>query len=595
MGRKKLKKPQLKWRVVKDIVVILGISLLISAIGGFFYFERIACEQKISDEKAKQQQLSNQLSFMTEDIQQYADSILVDEQLQELLEESAENEYEKRRKQDRISRRLMFYSNLRSYISSTILITEDGSCYESNYNRRGADGQGEEISEEIYDVHFESEDSVFSEYYRVKESEPEQKLICYRVPLLDKYEYGQQIGILYMEVYLDYFLEQVKLYGSGYENICLISSGQNFLYRKDTDGIIQKFMGQEHTLAEESASRIGEGYLISTEIQPSGWRLCTLLPRSQIWQSSRFVLNFFLVSFLFSIGMVIFFSSKIMERIVRPVVRLSEQMEEDDYGNLGAIEIVHTGDEIETLYRCYCAMIEKLREEEQVRAEQEKKKKEMEFAIMQSQIAPHYLYNVLNTVIFLAAAEKKKNIVELVRALIYTLQETLDLGDEQVETTVEKELRLVRAYLDIQKYRYRGKFQSEISCEEELENCIVPKTIIQPMVENALVHGILPSERVGTVTVQVCREGEKLVVKVADDGVGIEEERLREYETGAVKSAGTKKTKKREGRKQIGIENVRERIRYLYGEAYGLKIQKREGGGTEVLLYLPLRKGEHMQ
>lgn len=588
MGRKKSKNAQLKWRVVKDIVVILGISLFISAICGFFYFKEVVCEQEISNEKAKQQQLSNQLTFMIEDIEQYAESILVDEQIQKLLNETTQNEYEKRKKYDRISRRLMFYSNLRSYIYNTSLIMEDNICYESNYKNEKRDVFDKKAEDTQFIEYFKEMDRSFSKVYALSYEKSDKKLICYRIPILDPYEYGRQLGMLYMEIYLDYFLEQVEWYGNTYENICMTDKDGIILYEKDKDYKIQEFMEKknkdEEAEKESDIYKIKKGYVIGTEIEAAGWKICTVLPEEEIWKSSRFVLNFFLLSFLFSLGMVIFFSSKMMERIVRPVVKLSEQMEKEDYGNLEQIEIVHTGDEIETLYRCYCDMIEKIQEEERVRTEQEKKKKEMEFAILHSQIAPHYLYNVLNTVMFLAVAEKNKKIADIVRALIYSLQETLDIGGDQLETTVDKEIKLVEAYLEIQEYRYGGRFQSEILCGENLKGYVVPKTIIQPLVENALVHGILPSDREGMIIVHIYQKKEKIVIQVEDDGIGIPETYLKENET------EDRIVSEQEGRRHIGIQNVRERIRYLYGEGYGMKIERREGGGTRIILYLPLKE-----
>lgn len=591
MGRKKSKNAKLKWQVVKDIVVILGISLFISAVCGVFYFKQVVCKQQISDERAKQEQLCNQLTFMIEDMEQYAQSILVDEQLQKFLQETVESEYEKRRKYDQISKRLMFYSNLRSYIYNTSLVTSDGICYESNYRDQKTDIFEQKKEKMYFKEKFKETGSLFSEEYAVSVGNSDTKMICYRMPLFDPYEYGRQAGTLYMEIYLDYFLGQMEQYGEAYENICLTDKEGMVLYEKDQDYMIQNFMKKEdgdiekkEKTEEKKNYEMEEGYLLCTEIEPAGWKICTVLPKSEIWRSSRFVLNFFLLSFLFSLGMVILFSSKMMERIVRPVVRLSEQMEKENYGNLEQIQIVRTGDEIETLYKCYCSMIEKIQEEERVRMEQEKKKKEMEFAIMHSQIAPHYLYNVLNTVMFLAATEKNKKIVDIVRALICTLQETLDIGSDQVETSVEKEIKLVEAYLDIQKYRYGGRFESKILCEENLNGYIIPKTIIQPLVENALVHGILPAERKGMVLVRVSKAEEKIVIEVEDDGIGIQESYLQERET------ESQNVPKKDGRRHIGIQNVRERIRYLYGDSYGMKIERREGGGTKIVLDLPLKE-----
>lgn len=145
--------------------------------------------------------------------------------------------------------------------------------------------------------------------------------------------------------------------------------------------------------------------------------------------------------------------------MVRPVTELSKQMERTEYGKQQPIHIVHTGDEIEILYQCFQDMMTELYKGEQERIAYEKQKRDMEYDITLSQINPHYLYNVLNTVVYLSAAGKNQDVVKIVHSLIYTLHETLKVGDGNVETTIEKELELTKCYLDIQRYRYPDFFR----------------------------------------------------------------------------------------------------------------------------------------
>ena len=178
--------------------------------------------------------------------------------------------------------------------------------------------------------------------------------------------------------------------------------------------------------------------------------------------------------------------------------------------------------------------------------------------------------------------------MKIVHSLIYTLHETLKVGDGNVETTIEKELELTKCYLDIQRYRYPDVFQVEVKCEEGLKDCLVPKTMIHPLVENAILHGILPTEASGKIWIIIQKQGGKLCVMVKDEGIGVSKEQLKRFKQG--ETMAENKT-----RKHIGVENVRERIRYLYGEGFGMEIQSTQGKGTTVILTLPVKRAEEKE
>ena len=489
MERGKVEKRQLKWRILKNISLILTVCMVLSTIVGFFYFEKVVREQKISDEQAKLHQVSNQITFMTKDIQKFAQSILIDKELQEVLEiESFESEFQRQSVYDRVAKRLVFYNGLRTCISSSVLKMENEIYYGNSYTEIDTDSARTKLERKELIEYTNSKDYIYSDpYYNTKQEEP---LICYQVQMWDKYHFGKPKATLYLEIYLEYFLEQVRIYSESYENVCLLGNGQKILYEQEPDGAIQNYLKDGEKVKEEGYTKIEGGYLISDSIDAAGWKLCTLITNQYLWQKSRFVLEFFLLSFLISMGVILVFISRTMENIIQPVTKLSRQMKKIEYGKFEMVEIVHTGDEIETLYECFQNMLCEIQKGAEERIQHEHQKKEMEFDIMLSQINPHYLYNVLNTVVYLASAKKNKDVVKIVHSLIYTLQETLNVGERSIETTIAKELELTRCYLAIQEYRYPNMYTVEIQCTESLMECLVPKTIIQPLVENAILHGI---------------------------------------------------------------------------------------------------------
>ena len=597
MERKELRKGGLKWKILRSITIFIAVSMAVSALAGYLYFVRIVREQKISDEEAKQQQVVNQMQFMAEDIDNFAKSIIIDETLQTALEESQMNEFELSRKKDRISKRLAFYNSLKTYVASSFLELENGARYGSGFGASEEDYIERKFGIQEF-VEFQQDSSLkYSKPYIGLESRVTSPVICCRVKIWDQEHFGKQQGTLYIEVYLSYFIDQMEVYGQEYENVCLLGTGGEVLFQNDKNNRIQEYIKREGSALrgnldpgssisvgdqDTSSRRTDGGYLISHAAGETGWQLYTLISNEYLWRQSHFVLNFFAISFVLSLGLVLIFTSRTLEKRIQPITYLSEQMGTMQYDSMDSVEIVHTGDEIQTLYECYQAMIAEIQRGIEERIAYEKQKKEMEFDIMLSQVNPHYLYNVLNTVVYLAAAEKNKRIVKIVNSLIYTLQETLNLGEHDVETTIEKELELTKCYLQIQEYRYPDMFEVELRCPEKLKGYGILKTSIQPLVENALLHGILPTESRGKIIVMIEETAGNIVVKVTDDGQGIADDRLYKFQN------GENLVYEKNGRKHIGISNIRDRIEYLYGEPCKMEIRRLDEGGTEVVMCLPV-------
>lgn len=588
MERKELRKGGLKWKILKSITIFIAVSMAFNALAGYLYFVRIVREQKISDEEVKQQQIVNQMQFMTEDIDNFAKSVIIDETLQMALEEEEQlSEFELSRKKDRISKRLAFYNSLKTYVASSFLELENGGRYGNGFGASEEDYLERKFGIREF-VEFKKDDSLqYSKPYIGLESRVTSPVVCYRVKIWSQEDFGKQQGTLYIEVYLNYFIDQMEVYGQEYENVCLAGSSGEVLFQNDKDKKIQEYIKKQGTIKENLSLRTENGYLICHAVGYTGWELYTLITDGYLWRQSYFVLNFFAISFVLSLGLVLVFTSRTLEKRIKPITYLSQQMGNTQYDSMDSVEIVHTGDEIQTLYECYQAMIGEIQRGIEERITYEKQKKEMEFDIMLSQVNPHYLYNVLNTVVYLAAAEKNKRIVKIVNALIYTLQETLNLGEGRVETTIEKELELTKCYLQIQEYRYPDMFETEISCPESLKGYRILKTSIQPLVENALLHGILPTESKGKITVTIEEAEGNIIVMVRDSGQGIADDRLLKFRN------REQIVYEKNGRKHIGISNIRDRIEYLYGEPYEMKIRRRKEGGTEVMMRLPvLQDGE---
>ena len=215
--------------------------------------------------------------------------------------------------------------------------------------------------------------------------------------------------------------------------------------------------------------------------------------------------------------------------------------------------------------------------EEQVTREQKQLRK-AEFELLQAQINPHFLYNTLDTIVWSAEAGNQKQVVKMVGSLSDFFRSSLNKGKEIV--TIRDELQHVRSYLEIQQIRYQDILKYEIDVPEELFDYQIPKITIQPIVENALYHGIKNKRGGGTIVVSGKDEGETMLIQVKDDGKGMKPERLKEINKDLT---GTKL----ENTAIYGLYNVNERIRLSFGEEYGITVESTYEVGSCISIRLP--------
>ena len=227
------------------------------------------------------------------------------------------------------------------------------------------------------------------------------------------------------------------------------------------------------------------------------------------------------------------------------------------------------------------AMIDKINELlEQVTTEQTRLRK-AEFELLQSQINPHFLYNTLDAIVWLAESGEKEKVVSTVSSLSNFFRASLNQGKDIV--TLKEDIGHVRSYLEIQKIRYQDILDYEIDIDEEINECLIPKITIQPLVENALYHGIKNKRGKGKISIKGKKTDDGAKISISDDGLGITADRLRVVMNNINNRSDSEKT-------TYGLYNVNERIRLNFGEKYGIKIESEYGMGTTVQILLPINE-----
>lgn len=268
----------------------------------------------------------------------------------------------------------------------------------------------------------------------------------------------------------------------------------------------------------------------------------------------------------------------IVTDIIRPIKELSRVTEQVAEGDFSARAEVKTQDEVAVLADSVNLMTESLEGLVTKIKEDERKMRKADLRLLQEQINPHFLYNTLDTIVWLIEGNDSDKAVSMVMSLSEFFRLVLSKGKEYI--TIQEEELHIKSYLEIQQVRYRNILEYEIRIDPVLYQYQILKLTLQPLVENSLYHGIKYKRAKGRITVTGQMEGERILLRVEDDGVGMEEEELHKLQGEIEKPC-------KETEKGFGLANVNERIRMNFGAEYGMKIDSVKGKGTCVEIVIP--------
>lgn len=278
----------------------------------------------------------------------------------------------------------------------------------------------------------------------------------------------------------------------------------------------------------------------------------------------------------------VFTSHKIMIGITEPIHKLSEATKQAASGDFAVRAQENSDDELTILNTSFNYMIEKIGNlVDDIRIEQQNLR-QTELRLMQAQINPHFLYNTLDSIIWLAEAGENEQVISMVSSLSSFFRVALSKGRDYI--TLEEEKTHVKSYLQIQQLRYRDILEYTIQIPEDLYEYQILKLTLQPLVENALYHGIKNKRGVGHIKVTGKKENENLILCVYDDGIGMTEERLL-YMQAVIDG----ECNSEENKSGFGLANVNQRLKLNYGSAYGLVLDSVYGAWTKVTITIPIQ------
>ena len=312
----------------------------------------------------------------------------------------------------------------------------------------------------------------------------------------------------------------------------------------------------------------------------TGWKLLSVTPEKGLSLSNlkmRLFVAFVAAAFLLVLMLI---NAFISSKITNPIQELEKSVNAIEAGELD--REVYTGGsyEIQHLGRSIGDMAMRIRMLMQDIVMEHESKRKSEFDTLQSQINPHFLYNTLDIIVWMIENEKKQEAVKVVTALARFFRISLSKGKSII--TVRDELEHIRNYLTIQQMRFKNKFIYEIEAGEEVMDLACLKLMLQPLVENAIYHGMEFMDGDGEIRVTVQRQGDDLWIEVCDNGLGMTEEQVESL----LSEKPPVPSRRGSG---IGVKNVNERIRLYFGEGYGIVIVSEPDEGTAIRIHLPAK------
>ncbi|MBW5445421.1 HAMP domain-containing protein [Cohnella sp. CFH 77786] len=326
-------------------------------------------------------------------------------------------------------------------------------------------------------------------------------------------------------------------------------------------------------------------FVVFTTSSATGWKIVGNVTLQEIVQDANEIRQLIIVSVMLSILFTITLYFFITARLTRPIQFLKNKMRQAASGYLDAKVKPAGQDEIADLGKSFNIMLEKIKAllDQSIREKELVQKAELR--TLQAQINPHFLYNTLDSVVWMAEAGKKDQVIQLVQAFSRFFRISLNKGRDWI--SIKSELDHVQSYLIIQQIRYRDILDYEISVDGELQVFPILKMTLQPLVENALYHGIKNKRGKGMIRIGGHVEQERdIVLTVEDDGAGMSAERLAEVREGLNRQRAPDEEEDGAGG-GFGLQNVHQRIRLYFGERYGVGIESAEGAGTRIFVRIP--------
>lgn len=364
----------------------------------------------------------------------------------------------------------------------------------------------------------------------------------------------------------------------------IVDADGNIVYHPQQQQLYNELQTENIDLVMNAGSDIvtwGDGinkkmYSISRS-EKTGWTVVDCVRVEELLRRSNEAQSIYVLVAIGLMAVALFFSRFVAKSITLPIQRLCDSMERVQEGDFSVSDIVvDSENEIGSLTKSFNVMTQRIHELMAQNIWEQEAKRKSELKALQSQINPHFLYNTLDSIIWMAEGKKNEEVVLMTASLARLLRQSISNEDELV--SIGQEIEYARGYLTIQKMRYKDKLEFWIEVEPSILNIRLIKLVLQPVIENAIYHGLKYKESRGLLLVKGFMKNGNAVLQVIDDGVGMDQETLDHiYERHKVDYHSN----------GVGIYNVQKRLQLYYGNEYGIVYESKPGEGTTATITIP--------
>lgn len=396
---------------------------------------------------------------------------------------------------------------------------------------------------------------------------------------------GEKEGVFFIDLNysaISELCDQNTIGTKGY--VFILDESGNIVYHPQQQQLYNELQTENIALitdTEDDTVRTGTGnkgklYCISRS-NKTGWTVVGCMSVSELLKKSNQAQSIYVLISAILMIVALIFSSFLAKGLTYPIQRLRDSMARVQEGDFNGADVeIDSENEIGSLTRSFNVMTHRIQELMEQNVKDQEAKRKSELKALQSQINPHFLYNTLDSIIWMAEGKKYEEVVLMTASLARLLRQSISNEDEVVP--ISREVEYAKGYLTIQKMRYKDKLEFQIDVEPSILNIPLIKLVLQPIIENAIYHGLKYKESKGLLLVKGFMKDGNAVLKVIDDGVGMDEETLAHiYDRHKVNYHSN----------GVGVYNVQKRLKLYYGENYGITYESEQGVGTTATITIP--------
>ncbi len=565
-------------QMIAYMTIVVSCIIGVSSAFASYYFSQTTKNRLLRDYSNLLEYSSSQLELFYNDIRQYGIMIAADDDLQKSISKK-ENAADMVLKKYKINEVLRPYASLHNSLASIELQTEDGIVYSSETNNKIVGDFNKNSIENLVNTR-EGLTGVRKIYCANKKI----SVISFAMPVNNYFDNEYSTAVLYLNIPYQEFEEKIKGDMTDFNWIILQSKKGDIIFftgnQKENEEKVIEQLGHAEWNQEGIWLKEHE-IILKHHMNGNGMDFLMSVTDSYIQKEIKTVKLFF--EMLFVVSLIICLSGVCTVTIhsTASIKKMTEAAYKISSGYRSVFVKPEGTEEIKRFINVFNEMTRSI--DRQIHEIQlaEKEKNQLKMDILMAQINPHFIYNTLNSVIYLSQMGQNEKVETLVKAFVYLLQDNMKTGVDGMIAEIEEEETCIKNYLTIQAIRYPKRFEREIIIDESIKHRCIPRLILQPFVENSLNHGILTEERMGFIQIKIEPYNGYIRIQIRDNGNGMDETTLKKvYRFEREKHSGNVRS--------IGISNINERLKLIYKNNYQLNIKTKIGKGCLVELLLPM-------